>query len=477
MKRLSLLGHSPVEPSSDSAGWSNPVASLSAAALGSTMTPGFDQQSGDRSNIRWFVCGLLFLATTINYMDRSVLSLIEPLLHKLSFMGWDFRLDDAHQTVFNNNYGDIVICFQIAYGFGLLTAGRIIDKVGTKIGYALAISVWALSSMSHALVFSVVGFCVARAVLGLGESGNFPAAIKATTEWFPTEERALATGLFNSGSNASAFIAPALVVAVTMRWGWQAAFLATGSMGVIWLILWLFFPYNRLRRGSTQSQANLAEVLAGAPLYSSIFRHRGLYAFAIAKGFTDPIWWFYLFYLPKFLNENYGLDLKHAYWQIVCVYAVSSVGSIAGGWLSGWRMRRGHSVNNGRKFALLLCALAVTPVVFVPQLGHLFPHDSWPAVALIALAAAAHQGWSANLFSTPTDMFPSTAVSTVVGIGGAVGALGGATFTWIVKHFFSLHPLFIFALAASAYLVSILIFQLLVPRLGSPLRHSPQQAV
>ena len=425
---------------------------------------GYDQPGNP--NIRWFVCALLFFATTINYMDRSVLSLIEPLLHNLKFMGWDPSLDSAHQSVFNNNYGDIVICFQIAYGLGLLTAGRVIDKVGTKIGYALAITVWALSSMGHAIVKSVVGFCIARALLGLGESGNFPAAIKATTEWFPSEERALATGLFNSGTNASAFIAPALVAAVTGKWGWQAGFLATGSMGTVWLIMWLLFPYNRLRRGSTQTQQNLSTVIAGTPSFAKLFGQRGLYAFAIAKGLTDPIWWFYLFYLPKFLNENYGLNLAHAYWQIVCVYAVSSVGSIAGGGLSGWRMKRGASVNSGRKFALLLCALAVTPIVLVPYLGHIFPHNSWPAVLLISLAAAAHQGWSANLFSTPTDMFPSTAVSTVVGIGGAVGSAGGATFTWIVKHFFSLHPLLIFALAASAYLVAFSIFQLLVPRLG-----------
>ena len=422
--------------------------------------------ASEPSNIRWLVCGLLFLATTINYMDRSVLSLIEPLLHRLPFMGWDPALAASHQVRFNNNYGNIVICFQIAYGLGLLTAGRIIDKVGTRIGYALAIFVWAFSSMGHAFVGSVLGFCIARALLGLGESGNFPAAIKATTEWFPTQERALATGIFNSGSNASAFIAPALVAAVTFRWGWQAAFLATGSMGLAWLILWLLFPYNRLRRGSTETQANLVAITAGAPLYAELLRHRGLYAFAIAKGLTDPIWWFYLFYLPKFLNENYGLDLKHAYWEIVCVYAVSSLGSILGGGLSGWRMNGGHTVNSGRKFALLLCALAVVPVAFVPQLGHMFPNSAWPAVGVISLAAAAHQGWSANLFSTPTDMFPSTAVSTVVGIGGAVGSAGGAGFTWIVKHFFSLHPLLVFSMAASAYLIALAVFQLLVPNLG-----------
>jgi ACS family hexuronate transporter-like MFS transporter len=336
--------------------------------------------------------------------------------------------------------------------------------------------------MSHAFVFSVIGFCIARALLGLGESGNFPAAIKATTEWFPSEERALATGLFNSGSNVSFFIAPAVVAFVTGRWGWQAAFITTGSMGLLWLIVWLLFPYNRLRRGSTQTQANLTADFSsyassgGTLPYSVLLRRPGLYAFGLAKGLTDPIWWFYLFYLPKFLHETYGLDLQHAKWEIVTVYMVSSIGSIFGGGLSGWYMKRGHTVNSGRKFAMLLCALLVTPIVFVPHLGILFPANAWPATLVIALAAAAHQGWSANLFSTPTDMFPSTAVSTVVGIGGAVGAVGGATFTWIVGTYFSLHPLLIFALAASAYLISLVIFQILVPRLGVNARNPDPDA-
>jgi len=440
----------------------------------SLSSQGFTTSSPDTSgsNVRWFVCALLFAATTINYMDRSVLSLIEPLLHTLPFMGWDFSLPAAQQVVFNNHYKYIIICFQIAYGCGFLFAGRFIDRLGTKIGYAVAIAIWALSSMSHAFVFSVVGFCIARAMLGLGESGNFPAAIKATTEWFPSEERGLATGLFNSGSNVSFFVAPVLVAFVTGKWGWQAAFITTGSMGLIWLVVWLFFPYNRLRRGSTQTQANLTADFAshgssGATIpYSILLQRPGLYAFALGKGLTDPIWWFYLFYLPKFLHETYGLDLAHAKWQIVTVYMISSVGSVFGGGLSGWIMNRGHSVNTGRKFALLLCAILVVPIVFVPHMGSLFPTNAWPATLLIALAAAAHQGWSANLFSTPTDMFPSTAVSTVVGIGGAVGAVGGATFTWIVGTYFSLHPLLIFSLAASAYLVALAIFQLLVPRLG-----------
>lgn len=420
----------------------------------------------EQSKIRWFVCGLLFAATTINYMDRSVLSLVEPILHTVPFMGWDPARDSTHQSVFNNNYGNIIICFQIAYGLGLLFAGRLIDKLGTRLGYAIAIGVWALSSLGHAFVFSVIGFCVARFMLGLGESGNFPAAIKATTEWFPSEERALATGIFNSGSNASAFIAPPLIAFVTLKYSWHAAFLTTGSMGLIWLVLWLFFPYNRLRRAATITQANLDPVTPEGPRYGVLFRKRGLYAFAIAKALTDPIWWFYLFYLPKFLNENYGLDLNHAKVPIIAVYAVSSVGSIAGGWLSGFLMKRGLGVNKGRKLAMLICALCVLPIMLIPHLGQLFPSNAWPAVAVFALAAAAHQGWSCNLFSTPTDMFPSTSVSTVVGIGGAAGAAGGAAFTWLVKTYFSLHPLPIFVLGGSAYLLSLLIFQNLVPRLG-----------
>ncbi len=235
-------------------------------------------------NVRWFVCFLLFLATTINYMDRSVFSLIEPLLHNLPFMGWNFAADHYHQAVFDNNYGNIVICFQIAYGVGFLFAGRIIDKLGTKIGYALAIGIWALASMSHSLVTSVVGFCIARIFLGLGESGNFPAAIKATTEWFPTEERALAIGLFNSGSNASALHRSRCSSPLSpSRCGWRAAFISTGSMGLIWLVVWLLFPYNRLRRGSTQTQADLCHASRPTasrlvPLFAHLSspRHLGL---------------------------------------------------------------------------------------------------------------------------------------------------------------------------------------------------------
>jgi ACS family hexuronate transporter-like MFS transporter len=383
-------------------------------------------------------------------------------------MGWNFNHDVAHQDVFNNNYGNIIICFQVAYGIGLLTAGRFIDKLGTKLGYAIAITIWAFSSMGHALVTSVIGFCIARTLLGLGESGNFPAAIKATTEWFPTEERGLAVGLFNSGSNVSFFLAPLLIAVATAHYGWRASFLATGSLGMLWLVIWLLFPYNRLRRSLTTTQRRLEPVTAGRSPLMKVLTNRGTYAFAIGKGLTDGVWWFYLFYLPQFLNRNYGLDLKGAYWYIVTVYVVSSVGSIFGGSLSGWRMKRGHTVNSGRKFAMFSMALLALPLVFVPHMSNVFPTNPWPATLIIALAAAAHQGWSANLFSTPTDMFPSTAVSTVVGIGGAAGALGGAIFTWVVKRNLSLHPLLIFATAASMYVISLAIFQFLVPRIGPP---------
>jgi len=437
-------------------------------AASESTAQGFSSRPAE-SNMRWFVCFLLFLATTINYMDRSVLSLIEPLLH-LPFMGWIPGLDAKFQAGYHLNYGHIVECFQVAYAVGFLVAAPFIDKLGTKIGYAVAIGVWAVSSLGHSLVHSVLGFCIARACLGLGESGNFPAAIKAASEWFASDDRALAVGVFNSGANAAFFIAPAIVPLVALHFGgWRAAFLCTGGMGLCWLVLWLVFPYNKLRRSLTTTQANLQRVVpdvSGKKLYGILLRHRGLYAFSIAKGLTDPVWWFYLFYLPMYLNDNYGLSLKQAYWPIVAVYAVSSVGSFLGGGLSGLRMKRGHTVNSGRKFAMLVTSLCVLPLMLVPHMHKLFAHNAWPAVALFALAAAAHQGWSATLFTTPTDMFPSASVSTVVGIGGAVGSLGGALFTALVSHLLSLHPLVIFAMAGGAYVVSLLIFQLLVPRIG-----------
>jgi ACS family hexuronate transporter-like MFS transporter len=399
-------------------------------------------------------------------MDRSVFSLIEPVLHSAPFMGWNSTADRFHQRVFDNNFGNIVIAFQIAYGIGLLTAGRIIDRLGTRRGYALAILIWGIASMSHSLVTSVAGFFVARVCLGLGEAGNFPAAIKAASEWFPTEERALATGLFNSGANFSYFVAPLLVAAVTARWGWRFAFVATGSMGIVWLVLWLLFPYDRLRRSSITATQQRVALPPEKHSYLSLLSNRRAWAFAIGKGLTDGVWWFYLFYLPQFLNRNYGLELRAQYWFLVTVYLVSSVGSIFGGGLSGFLMKRRYSINAGRKLAMLTMAICVLPIVFVPHLGQIFPSNPWPATLLLALAAAAHQGWSANLFSTTGDMFPSTAISTVVGFGGAMGAVGGAIFTAIIKHTLSMHPLFVFSLSSMVYLVALGIMHLLVPKLG-----------
>ena len=417
-----------------------------------------------KSNIRWAICALLFLATTINYMDRSVFSLIEPELHKLPFMGWS----DADPKIFNDHFGNVLIFFQIAYGIGLLTAGRIIDKLGTKVGYAIAILIWGLSSMSHIFVTGVAGFCFARFMLGIGESGNFPAAIKATSEWFPTEERAFATGIWNSGANFASLVAPILIPIVTAKHGWHAAFLTTGSMGMVWLVLWLIFPYNKLRRGATLTQANLelpVKQYQGSSL-GYVLKHRGTWAFSIAKALTDPIWWFYLFWLPKYFHENYNLDLKHVGLPLILIYCGSSVGSIFGGWLAGSFMRRGMGLNKGRKLAMLICASFALAATLVPWAHTHFPDNVWVAVGLLAVAAAAHQGWSANLFATPSDVFPSTTVSTVVGIGGAAGAVGGALFTAFTKTVWTDHPVLIFLIGGFAYLTALAIFHKLVPQLG-----------
>jgi ACS family hexuronate transporter-like MFS transporter len=421
------------------------------------------------SPLRWGICFMLFLATTINYMDRTVLGLLKPQIQ--AGLGWT-ELD----------YANVVTCFTFAYAIGYVTSGRLIDRVGTKIGYAIAIVVWGLSSIGHAFVQGIIGFCIARFCLGLAESGNFPAAMKATTEWFPSEERALATGLFNSGTNLAAMGAPIYIyfairiyknyliahqynaIYVEQHY-WRAGFVATGSLGLIWVVLWLLLPYNRLRRRLTTTQVKLALPITKAKgEIRLLLTNRGTWAFAVGKALTDPIWWFYLFWLPGFFVKRFNLSMGQLAMPLVIVYTGSAVGSIAGGWLSGFWIKRGRSVNYGRKFALLVCAIAVTPVIFVANSKNI-----WQAIALLALATAAHQGWSANLFSTPTDMFPSTSVSTVVGIGGTVGAIGGVLFQqltgrlldWTHGNYFPL-----FAMAALAYLTALFIINRLVPQLG-----------
>jgi ACS family hexuronate transporter-like MFS transporter len=402
----------------------------------------------NKSNLRWVVCALLFLATTINYMDRSALSLVEPMLKHL--LGGDHDL-----ALYNRRYSDIVICFIVAYGLGFLVAGRVVDRIGVKKGYALSIAVWALASISHAFARSTVGFGIARFALGLGESGNFPAALKATADWFPAEERALATGIFNSGTSAGSLIAPLFIPWIALRYGWQAAFLTTGSLGLMWLIGWLLFPYNRLEPRYGSGGAALSASLPATPAsFKSLLASRGTWNFAFSKGLTDPIWWFYLFWLPKFFNERFHVNMSQLGVPLIIVYIGATTGSIAGGWLAGFYIRRGHSVRSGRRFAMLICALGAAPVILVA-----FVHSLWQAIALLCLATAAHQGWSSNLLSTPSDMFPSSSVGTVVGIGGAVGGACSALFTSFVGILWTNHALLIFYAAGTAYLITLFAFQ------------------
>ena len=393
---------------------------------------------------------MLFAATTINYMDRSALSLVEPILKHI--LG-----GDQDPALYNRHYSYIVNCFILAYGLGFLVAGRVVDRVGVKKGYALSIALWALASISHVLARTPLGFGMARFALGLGESGNFPSALKATADWFPAEERALATGIFNSGTSAGALIAPLLIPWVAIRYGWQAAFLTTGSLGLLWLSGWLLFPYDRL-----QPRAGGAVAVLPVASYRSILVHRRTWTFAISKFCTDAVWWFYLFWLPKYFNERFHVDMKHLGVPLIIVYLGATVGSVAGGWLAGSYIRRGHPVRVGRRFAMMVCALCTAPVMLVP-----FVHPLWQAIALLCLAAAAHQGWSSNLLSTPSDNFPSSSVGTVVGIGGAMGAAGSVIFTFLVGVLWANHSLLIFVAAGSAYLFSLFAFQWREPNQGT----------
>ena len=422
---------------------------------------------------RWVICALLFFAATINYIDRQVIGILKPTLQ--AEFGWS-EID----------YADIVFAFQLAYAAGFLVAGRVMDRLGVRLGFAIAIVLWSLAAIAHAeaAVFgpsaaavlsllgltysaSVAGFMVARFALGLGEAGNFPAAIKATAEWFPKRERALATGIFNSGTNVGALATPLVVPWITLTWGWYWAFIATGLLGFIWLFFW--WPvYRRPEQHPRVSQAELAHISSDPPdppakiPWSTLLPHRQTWAFMIGKFLTDPIWWLYLFWIPDFLNRNHGIDLKTIGPPLVAIYLVADVGSIGGGWLSSSLIRRGWSVNSGRKVAMLVCALAVVPMVFASGASHL-----WTAVALVSLAAAAHQGWSANLFTTASDMFPRQAVGSVVGLGGMAGAVGGMLIAKLTGAILEATGSYlpVFFIAAFAYLVGLLIIHLLVPRL------------
>ena len=405
-------------------------------------------------NVRWRVCAMLLCATTINYIDRQVLGVLAPFLQEE--IGWS-----------EIEYSYIVTAFQAAYAIGLLCTGAIIDRFGTRIGYAISIGVWSLAAMSHALATGVVSFAAARFALGLGEAGNFPSAIKTVAEWFPRRERALAAGIFNSGSNIGAVVAPLLVPIVASRWGWQAAFLCTGLLSATWLIVWLL-TYRTPEQHSTLSAAELAHIRSDAAEpptrlpWMQILRYRQAWAFIAAKFMTDPIWWFFLFWLPKFLHAEYGLSLLGLGLPLITIFLLADIGSIAGGWFAGRLIRRGWSVNRARKSAMAVCALAVVPILFAARADNL-----WLAVALIGLATAGHQGWSANLFTLASDLFPRNAVASVVGIGGFAGAVGGmliSTFVGLLLQATGSY-LPVFFIAASAYLLALAAVQMLVPKM------------
>jgi len=418
------------------------------------------------SNYRWTVCALIFFATTVNYLDRQVIGILKPML-------------ESDLGIGEKAYSHIIMAFQLFYAFGMVIAGRLIDKFGTKIGYGVSVLLWSIAAMGHALAKGVIGFGFWRSLLGVSESGNFPAAIKTVAEWFPKKERALATGIFNSGTNVGAIVAPLAVPAIVIAWGWQAAFIITGAIGFIWIVLWFIFyeipeKHRKIAAGElayihsdTEEQAESKEEI---PL-KKLLKYRQTWLFFIGKGLTDPIWWFYLFWIPGWLADvrGTGLDVKSFGLPLAFIYTATTVGSIGGGWISSYMIKKGMSPFKARKITMLIFAILVVPIVFAssPTIS------TWGAVFLIALAASSHQAWSANIFTTVSDAFPKRAVSTVTGIGGMAGALGGAFISYIagdiLEHFKNLGHIetgyvVMFAIAASAYLLAWTIMAVFAPK-------------
>ena len=423
---------------------------------------------GKVGTYRWRIVALLFFATTINYLDRQVISLLkddylEPLF------GWT-----------ETDYANVVIAFQIAYALGMLGAGWLIDKVGTKVGYALVLVVWSVAAILHAFARSTFGFVAARALLGVSEAGNFPAAIKTTAEWFPKKERALATGVFNSGTNIGAVVAPLTVPALAATMGWQWAFIITGAIGFFWLIFWFLYyeiptRQKRLSRPELEyiTRDDAKEEAATNTDKVSWFRlltFRQTWAFIVGKFLTDPVWWFYLFWLPSFLNKEYGMTKTDLAIPIAAVYTMTTFGSVLGGWLSGYFINKGWPVYRARTTAMLTYALLVVPVVTAQALGALSP---WYAVFIIGLAASAHQAWSANIFTLVSDMFPKKAIASVVGLGGMAGGIGGILIAKaagvLLDHYKALGSIetgyyILFFICGSAYLLAWSLMHLLAPR-------------
>lgn len=424
---------------------------------------------------RWTICGLIFFATTVNYLDRVVISLLKPYL--AAAFEWDAVAEAA-------NYSNIEIAFKIAYALGMIFAGRIIDKLGTKIGYALATFLWSIAAVCHAFATGTLGFSVARIFLGVTEAGNFPAAIKAVAEWFPKKERALATGIFNSGSNIGAIIAPLTVPFIAEKWGWQWAFIITGMVGFVWLILW-FIYYEVPAKQARLSQAEFDYIHSDVETepvkenterisWFKLLQFKQTWAFAIGKLLTDPIWWFYLFWLPDFLKKQYGLSSTELAIPTAMVYVISSIGSIGGGWLPLKLINKGWPIFKARKTSMLIYAFCVLPIIFAQLLGSI---NMWLAVLVIGFAAAAHQAWSANIFTTVSDMFPKKATASVTGIGGMFGGLGGILLSLLVqKRMFVYYEgigqiqtgyYIMFFICGAAYLSGWLIMHLLTPKFKS----------
>lgn len=405
-------------------------------------------------HIRWVICGLLFLATVINYIDRTTLSVLEPELR--TTIGWN-----------DMQWGYIGASFMLAYAIGFPFAGWMMDKLGARVGFTLSLIVWSLAAASHAFARNLNDFIIARFALGLGEAGNYPAAIKTIAEWFPQRERALATGIINAGTNVGATITPIVVPIVYERYGWQAAFLATGLGGLAWVLLW--WPlYRRPREHAWLSAAELQFIERDPPdppqriPWRRLLTYRQVWAFSIAKFLTDSVWWFYLFWFAPFMAEQFHVDIKTIAWPMITVYLMADVGSITGGWLSSWLLGRGWSSNAARKTAMLTFALCIAPVAAAPLVS-----EKWLAVLLIGLAAGSHQGFSANLFTVNSDIFPRSAIGSIIGIGGFAGAMGGFALQlgagWLKQMTGSYVTLF--AIAGSAYLIALLVLQILIPRI------------
>ena len=404
---------------------------------------------------RWTICALLFAATTINYMDRQTLGILAPTLQRE--LGWS-----------EQDYGNITSWFSFAYAIGFLGAGRMMDRLGVRKGYAISIVTWSAAAMSHALAVTTFQFSLARAALGFGESGNFPGAIKTTAEWFPRKERALATGIFNAGTNVGAILTSLAIPPIALHFGWRAAFLATGTLSLIWLIAWLTIyrtPENQPRVSPEELRYIRSDPIEATTSVSwgQVLGHRQAWAFVLGKFLTDPVWWFYLFWLPKFLDANFGVKLAGLSTPLVVIYVIADFGSIYGGYLSGAIIKRGSTVNRGRKTAMLIAALLIIPTMFAPRMSSL-----WGAVALVSLAAAAHQWWSANMFTTASDMFPRRAVASIVGFGGFAGAMGGVIFQRLVGYVLQHNPNaynYIFIYCGGIYIIALGLIHLIVPRM------------